>query len=192
MTWTGSLFTYQFSHAFIDFRNMVDSNGINWFDNSVIASRCSRQYSIDNPENFSTRTHNANSWGLTACDTPTGYSGLLGNNPTGFGSNNQMRNDGTVSLAGSIGSMPFLPNEVMQSIEYYYTFDNGVLVGKYGLYDSYNDEANSLWVASDVIGIDKGISLLMIENYRSELIWKYFNQAEFMARAIEVLGFEQV
>ena len=139
---------------------------------------------------FADKTHNKNSWGLTACDTPSGYSGLLGNNPTGFGHNDQTRNDGTVALCGSVGSMPFLPTEVQESIEYYYTFDNGVLVGKYGLYDSYNDEANSLWVASDVIGIDKGISLLMIENYHSELIWRCINKADFMEEAINVLGFK--
>lgn len=188
-SWFGSIFTYQFSHAFVDFRNIVDSEGIDWYDNSVKATKAGRQYCIDNPEGFV--TFNKNSWGITACDTPRGYSGLLGFPPSGF-SNNSHKNDGTIALAGSIGSMPFLPDEVTQSIIYYYTLLDGRLVGEYGLYDSYNLENNRVWIAKDVIGIDKGISLLMIENYRSELIWKYFNQAEFMDRAIEVLGFERL
>lgn len=188
-SWNGSIFTYQFSHAFIDFRNIVDARGVDWYQNSVIASQCARQYCIDNPEGFSSLSHNANSWGLTACDTPTGYSGKLGNNPTGFGSNDQTRNDGTMALCGSVGSIPFLPTEVEESIQYYYEFQGGKLVGRFGLQDSYNVE-NGLWVAEDVIGIDKGVSLLMIENHRSGLIWDYLSQADWMKQAIEVLEFE--
>jgi len=189
-SWFGSIFTYQFSHAFIDFRNIVDADGIDWFENSITATKCARQYCIDNPENFSTVTHNKNSWGLTACDTPSGYSGLLGSNPTGFGHNDQTRNDGTVALCGSVGSIPFLPEEVQESIEYYYTFDNRVLVGEFGLLDAYNNE-NNLWVANDVIGIDKGISVVMIENYRTGLIWDCLFDSNFMNRAIEVLEYEK-
>ena len=186
-SWFGSIFTYQFSHAFVDFRNIVDASGINWYENSVKATIAARQYCIDNPEGF--LAFHEDSWGLTACDTPTGYSGLLGNAPSGY-SNDAHKNDGTVALAGSIGSFPFLPNEVESSIEYYYTLLDGKLVGKYGLYDSYNLEKNRKWVANDVIGIDKGISLLMIENYRSGLVWEYFMQSEYIQTAISVLGFE--
>ena len=185
-SWFGSIFTYQFSHAFVDFRNILDPNGIDWFENSVKATQVARQYCIDNPDGY--LAFNEFSWGLTACDTPSGYSGKLGNPPTGF-NNDQHINDGTVALCGSVGSIPFLPEEVMQSIDYYYTFMEGRLVGKYGLYDSYNVQKKKIWVAEDVIGIDKGISLLMIENYRSNLVWEYFNKAEFMERAIKVLGF---
>ena len=188
MSWHGSIFTYQFSHAFIDFRNIVDANGIDWYENSVKATKAARQYCIDNPEGFV--AFGPNAWGLTACDTPTGYSGLLGNPPSGY-SNDSHKNDGTIATAGSIGSMPFLPKEVTDSVVNYYTLLDGKLVGKYGLYDSFNLEHNRVWIGKDVIGIDKGISLLMIENYRSELIWKYFMQADFMDQAIEVLGFEE-
>ena len=185
-SWFGSIFTYQFSHAFVDFRNIVDGSGVNWFENSVKATKAARQYCIDNPEGF--LAFHEDSWGLTACDTPTGYKGKLGNPPSGY-NDDAHENDGTVALAGSIGSFPFLPEEVESSIEYYYTLLDGKLVGKYGLYDAYNLEKNRKWVASDVIGIDKGISLLMIENYRSEIVWKYFMQSDYIKTAIDVLGF---
>ena len=185
-SWFGSIFTYQFSHAFVDFRNMDDPNGINWFENSVKATKAARQYCIDNPDGY--LAFNENSWGLTACDTPSGYSGKLGNPPCG--SISDLKNDGTIALAGSIGSFPFLPEEVEASIAYYYELLDGKLVGKYGLYDAYNLEGGKVWIAKDVIGIDKGISLLMIENYRSGLIWKYFMQNECIQTAIDVLGFQ--
>ena len=95
-----------------------------------------------------------------------------------------------MSLAGSIGSLPFLPKEVQSSVSYYYQFNGGALVGKYGLYDSFNLEKDFFWVAQDVIGIDKGIALVMVENYRSGLIWECINNADFMDLAIEVLGFQ--
>lgn len=185
-SWFGSIFTYQFSHSFVDFRNIVDEDGINWFENSVKATKANRQFCIDNSSTF--RTFSEDSWGTTACDTPTGYSGTLGAAPSGF-NNDAHKNDGTIALAGSIGSMPFAPTEVMSSIKNYYEAFNGGLVGKYGLYDAYNIEKDTPWIASDVIGIDKGVTLLMIENHRSNLVWDIFNNTEFMERAIKVLGF---
>ncbi|HOO75367.1 MAG TPA: glucoamylase family protein, partial [Tepiditoga sp.] len=68
-TWTGSIFTYQYTHAWIDFRKLKDRNGTNWFENSVLASKASRQYSIDMKSKYI--TFSENSWGLTACDSPT-------------------------------------------------------------------------------------------------------------------------
>lgn len=190
-SWFGSIFTYQFSHAFIDFRNIVDANGINWFENSVKATKAARQYAIDNSNKF--YTYNENSWGITACDTPKGYNGLLGSAPSG-GNNTAHKNEGTIALAGSVGSMPFLPKEVDKSLNYYYNLLDGELVGKYGLYDAYNLDYNTNrpWIAKDVIGIDKGISLLMIENQRSNFVWHYIMQNESIQNAINVLGFTNI
>ena len=188
-SWFGSLFTYQFSHAFIDFRNMVDENGVNWFDNSVNATIANYNYCVNNPEGFN--TYAKDQWGLTACDTPTGYSGLLGSLPSGSGYEKKFNNDGTVCCAGAIGSIVFAPDLVLPVFRNYATLLNGSLVCDYGFVDAFNFDGRRLWVATDVIGIDKGITLLMIENYRSELIWKHFMKLDFMEKAIEVLGFTQ-
>ena len=67
-TYCGTLFTYQFSHAWIDFRNTEDANGIDWFENSIKATKANRQYCIDNSLVY--KTFNKNSWGLTACLGP--------------------------------------------------------------------------------------------------------------------------
>ena len=73
-TYCGTLFTYQYSHAWIDFRNLIDKNGIDWFENSVKATKANREYCIDNQNNF--KTYGENSWGLTACLSPKGYVSL--------------------------------------------------------------------------------------------------------------------
>lgn len=74
-TYCGTLFTYQFSHAWIDFRNRIDDNGINWFENSQKATLANRKYCINNMDRF--KTFGENSWGLTPCIGPDGYSGRI-------------------------------------------------------------------------------------------------------------------
>ena len=178
----GGLFVYQFSHAFLDFRGKKDRRGIDWFENSVRASKANRQYCIDNP--LGLKTYGENAWGMTACDTPTGYSGALGGLPC-FG-NQQICPDGTIAPCGAIGSIVFTPEESIKAMEVY--AENDRLWGKYGFIDAYNLDVSPNWYADDFfIGIDKGISILMIENYRSGLIWKLTNQNKYIQKAFELL-----
>lgn len=183
-SWFGSIFTYQFSHAFIDFRGKVDEKGMDWYNNSVKATLAARQFCIDNQDKFT--TYGENSWGLTACDTPTGYDGLLGAPPSGT-DNSAHKSNGTIAAAGAIGSMPFTPDESIAALENYRSYPE--FVGEYGLKDSYNLDQN--WFAPDYIGIDKGISVLMIANYESELIWDLFMQNKNVIKGMERLGFTE-
>ena len=192
-SWFGSIFTYQFSHSWIDFRNIVDKDGVDWYENSVQATYANYKYCVDNSWRFD--TFSDTSWGLTACDGPKGYSGLYGT-PASGRDNTAHKVDGTVALCGAIGSICFAPEIVVPTIDYYYTALDGYLFDEeaYGFVDSYNldDPAYSYgWIASDVIGIDKGVSLLMIENYRTEFVWEVFMDCEFMDTAIKVLEFTE-
>lgn len=183
-SWFGSIFTYQFSHAFIDFRGKVDERGVDWYENSVAATLAARQYCINNADRYS--GYGENSWGLTACDTYFGYDGTQGAPPSGSG-NSQHTSNGTVAIAGAIGSMPFAPKECIAALEHYASFEK--LQGEYGLKDAYDLDRN--WYASDYVGIDKGISLLMIANYESEIIWELFMRNENVQKGMEVLGFQE-
>ena len=185
-SWFGSIFTYQFSHAFVDFRGMVDEKGVNWFDNSINATLASHAYAQDMSKDYKTLK---DGWGLTACDGPDGYSGLYGSAPSGSGSSAHLC-DGTVPPCGAIGSIAFTPTLVMETMDRYYEMLDGKLVGKYGFVDAFNLENKQRWIAEDVIGIDKGVSLLMIENYRSGLVWELFMDCDYIETAIGVLGFQ--
>ncbi len=158
-TYCGTLFTYQFSHAWIDFRNLQDKNGIDWFENSVKATKAARQYCIDNKKRY--KTYSENSWGLTACIGPNGYKSY-GAKPCLM--EIEQENDGTVAPCGAIGSIVFTPKESIELMEHLYNF-YPKLWSKYGFLDGYNLEKDKLWVSKEYIGIDKGISLIMIENY---------------------------
>lgn len=175
----GSLFTHQFSHAFIDFRNKIDRTGIDFFENSIIATMLNRNYCIHNTGK--SKSFNKNSWGITPCETPDGYVGTLGAPPClGFSTQ-----DGTVATCGSIGSIVFSPEDSIEAMNYMYENFKDKLWGKYGFKDSYNLDKN--WFCDYEIGIDKGISLLMIENYRTELIWKLVMKNKYIRKAFSIL-----
>lgn len=182
----GGLFVYQFSHAFIDFRGKKDRRGIDWFENSVRATKANRQYCIDNP--LKLKTYGENAWGMTACTTPAGYTGAMGGLPcVGM---KQLLPDGTIPPCGPIGSIVFTPEESIAAMEFFAQDEK--LWGEYGFIDAYNfDVPEGKWYAKEYIGIDKGISILMIENYRSELIWKLTNQNKYIKKAFELLEFTE-
>lgn len=185
-TYCGTLFTYQYSHAWIDFRNRKDRDGIDWFNNSIKATKANRQYCIDNQKQF--KTFNENSWGLTACLSPKGYISP-GAKPADI--DLELENDGTITPCGAIGSIVFTPEESIKAMEYYYnTFPK--LWGKYGLKDGYNLEGEKPWFAKEYIGIDKGIEIVMIENYLNGTIWKYFMKNEFVKKSMEILEIKEI
>ncbi len=159
---TGSIFTYQYSHAWIDFREFYEDE-INYFSNSVSAVKANRQFCIDNSDTY--KTYGENSWGLSACLGPEGYKGY-GAKPGGA------FNDGTIPPSGIAGSMPFDPIASLKGLKRLYMEHKDFLYGKYGFKDAFNLDKN--WWAEEYLGIDVGITALMIENYRSNLIWNRF------------------
>lgn len=183
-SWFGSIFTYQFSHAWIDFRGIVDREGVNWFDNSVAASLAHVAFASDNAARYATLGPNA--WGLTASDGPDGYNGLYGAPPSGY-DNSAHRVDDTIPPAGAIGSIIFVPDAAAAALQNYYAIDALRSDYGYGFVDAYNLSAD--WFASDVIGIDKGISLLMLANYERDLVHTIVMQNTYITRGLDRLGF---
>ncbi len=187
---TGSAFTYQWTHAFIDFRNLRDKLGRNWFENSRHAALAARRYAIDNAHRI--KGLGPNSWGMSACISPTtGYSGQYGSHPIGHG--HPLLEDGTVAPYGALSFLPFTPKESIEALEYMYRIPG--LVGKYGLYDAYSYQTKAKgdqpWIAESYLGIDKGLVLLMFENYSTQLIWKLLHQNNHIRKGFEVLLFER-
>lgn len=182
-TYCGTLFTYQFSHAWINFKGLKDKDNIDWFENSIKATKANRQYCIDNKDKF--KTYNENSWGLTACLSPNGYFSF-GAKPCGV--DLSVENDGTVTPCGAIGSIVFTPKESIKAMENYYN-NFPKLWGKYGFKDGYNLEGSKPWFAKEYIGIDKGIELIMLENYLNNTIWNYFMKNEYVQKGLRLLEF---
>ncbi len=189
-SWFGSIFTYQFSHAFIDFRNKKDEQGTDWWENSVQASLADYEYCKDNSGVHKTFRNGV--WGLTACDGVSGYCGFIGSGIRGWDPsqaapderNAYLPNVATVAPCGALGSVVFTPK---QSLEALAAFDKeSKLNGRYGLVDSYNLDKN--FYASSYIGIDKGITLCMLYNYVTDGIWTLTNGNEYLQNGLNALG----
>ena len=97
------------------------------------------------------------------------------------------KNDGTISPCGVLGSLVFTPDICIKAVENYYN-NYPKLWCKYGFKDAYNLDMNKPWYAKECIGIDKGISMIMIENYYTGLIWKYFMKNEYVKKGLKILG----
>ena len=95
-------------------------------------------------------------------------------------------NDGTVSPCGAAGSIVFTPELSMKALENFYNHYPKIW-GRYGFIDGYNLE-NGQWYSKEVIGIDKGISMIMIENYLTQLLWKHFMKNEYVQKGLEFLN----
>ena len=101
----------------------------------------------------------------------------------------QKHPDGTIPPCGPIGSIVFTPEESIAAMEFFAQDEK--LWGEYGFKDAYNLDVSPEWYSDIVIGIDKGISILMIENYRSEFIWKLMNKNKYIQKAFELLEFTE-
>ena len=119
-SWFGSIFTYQMSHAWIDFRGYSDKEKVNWFDNSVEASLAQVNFATVMAPKY--KTLGPIAWGLTACDGPDGYNGLYGTPPSGYDDKANVVDD-TISPAGAIGSIVFVPQPAQQAMLNYYSIE---------------------------------------------------------------------
>lgn len=174
------LFTHQFAHAWFDFRGKRDDHADYW-KNSVDATLAQREWCADNAASFSHWSHNM--WGVTASDSARGYVAWGG--PQG----SPAPLDGTLAPCAPAGSLPFAPNECLKALREMRKIGGPAVWQRYGFVDAFNPTTG--WVASDVIAIDVGISLLMAENTRSGLIWKYFMKAPEVTRGMALAGFRK-
>ncbi|MCX5793121.1 MAG: hypothetical protein NTY45_13030 [Elusimicrobia bacterium] len=171
------LFTHQFSHAFIDFRNKRDGFA-DYFENSVQATLANRQFCIDSSASF--KTYGENSWGLTASIGPDGYKAYGA--PPG-----PALHDGTVAPSAAAASIVFTPEYSIAAMRNYYARYRTDLWGRYGFADSFNIDRD--FFAPDAYGINVGPTVLMIENYRSGLIWRLFMSRPEVQKGMKAAGF---
>jgi len=189
------LFGHQFSHCFIDFRGLADEymrdKGIDYFENSRRATRVQRQYAIDNPHGWV--GYDSLCWGVTASDGPGDkynfgereFLGYAGRGTSGPEYN--YFDDGTIAPYGPLSSLPFAPEIVIPTIRSINEKMGDKIWGRYGYYDSFNLTAG--WVNDDFIGIDQGPMLIMIENFRTGLVWNYVMNDPVIQKGLQTLGF---
>lgn len=177
---TGSLFTYQFAHAYIDFRKL-DDKGINYFKNSCEATSANHEYSLSFAGKH--RGYSEASWGLSASVGPGGYKAYGAKPGAGL-------HDGTIAPYAALSSIVFTPDLSIKAARFFYDRYQKDLYGVYGFKDSFNLDKG--WWANEYLGIDQGITLLMLENFlNSGVVWKKFMELAPVQKWIELTGLYQ-
>ena len=173
------LFTYQYSHAWVDFRHRRELKGehIDYFENSIKATLAHRAFCISLAKEFS--GYGPNVWGISASDSIKGYV-AWGGPPR------DPAIDGTVVPYAAAGSLMFIPQLALAALRTMREKYGERIYGKYGFADAFNP--NTGWVDSDVIGIDLGITLLSAENARTGNFWRWFMRNRVIHRAMRLVG----
>lgn len=170
----GPLFWAHYSYLGLDPRDLKDQYGDYWELNRNHALIHYR-HCVENPHNY--KGYGEDCWGLTSSYSMRGYAG-----------HQPSRDLGVISPTAALSSFPYTPEESMSFLKFLYSPERDSLIGKYGPYDAFSFEHN--WYLPHYLAIDQGPIPVMIENYRTGLLWKLFMQAPEVKEGLNRLGFE--
>jgi len=157
----GPLFFTHYSYMGFDPHRLHDRYTSSYFDNNRNLALVNRGYSIANPKHFA--GYGPNAWGLTASDGPMGYLPHAPDNGS---------DDGTLTLTGALASFPYTPEASLAAFNHFYRDLGDQLWDIYGPRDAFNPSQN--WVSNIYMGLNQAPITVMIENYRTGLVWKSF------------------
>jgi hypothetical protein len=172
----GPLFFTHYSYMGFDPRGWRD-RFTDYFENNRHIALINRAYCIDNPKKF--KGYGERCWGLTAADGPKGY---VPYEP------DPKLDDGTMAPTGAISSFPYTPDHSMKALKYFYRQLGDRLWNVYGFQDAFNLTED--WFARIYMGLNQAPMAVMIENYRTGLIWKLFMSNPEIRPALQRIGFK--
>ena len=175
---TGPLFWAHYSYLGLNPTNLSDQYANYWTLNKN-HTEINYAYCVDNPLNYF--KYGSDCWGLTASYSRNddGTIGYLAHQPG---------NDiGVISPTAAISSIPYTPEKSLAAMQFFYS-KSDILLGPAGFYDAFSPKDN-YWVADAYLAIDQGPQIIMIENYRTGLIWNLFMQNQDVQNGLNTLGF---
>jgi hypothetical protein len=156
----GPLFWVQYSY--LGLNPHFSDDYANYWEQNVNATLINYSYCVANPLNFV--GYSDSCWGLTASDNQSGYDAHSPSNDLGV-----------ITPTAALSSFPYTPAESMKALKFFYYTLGDKLWGPYGFYDAFN--LTEGWYATSTLAIDQGPIIVMIENYRSKLLWNLFMSA---------------
>jgi hypothetical protein len=167
------LFWSHYSYLGLDPRGLRDRYADYWQHNRN-HTLLNRKYCIENPSKF--KGYGEDCWGLTASYSVKGYA-----------AHSPARDLGVISPTAALSSFPYTPEYSMQALKHFY-YDLGDRIwGEYGFHDAFSEQKN--WYPQRYLAIDQGPIIVMIENYRSGLLWKLFMSCPEVRDGLKKLGF---
>ncbi len=195
--YAGPLFIHQFSHAWIDFRGIRDrfmrEKGCDYFENSRRATYVQREYAIRNPRSFI--GYDEDCWGLSAGDGPSVEPRLVAGRRQafyGYAARGAPHgpDDGTIDGSSTVASLVFAPEIVLPALRKLYARGSrgeGKLVRASGFNATANEPDG--WISQGEFGLDQGMIVLMIENFRSGLLWRLSRSCTIIQAGLRRAGF---
>jgi hypothetical protein len=197
--YAGPLFVHHFSHAWIDFRGIRDEfmreKQSDYFENSRRAACIHREYAQRNPHEFA--GYDENCWGLSACDGPSDEQPDVSNETRrlfGYAARGVPYgpDDGTLSPSSVLASLPFAPEIVLPALRNMMArYPEMVSKGRFAscFNPTFSDVDGHAWVSPGHYGLDQGIVLMMIENHRSQRIWRLLRDCPYVVAGLRRAGF---
>ncbi|PWT74598.1 MAG: beta-glucosidase [Bacteroidetes bacterium] len=170
----GPLFFSHYSFLGINPNGLSDAYANYWTQDTAHA-RINYLYCVNNPGHFAGYSNSC--WGLTASDEQNGYDA---HSPT--------NDKGVITPTAAISSLPYTPQESMSALRFFYYKLGDKIWGQYGFIDAFN--LTNVWYDSDFLAIDQGPQIIMIENYRSSLLWNLFMSCPEIKSGMKKLGFQ--
>ena len=207
------LFGHQYSHMFIDFRGIRDAfcrtqsadAPFDYFINSQRGVAEQQRYAVENRMGW--KGYSADVWGLTACDGPGDFKQVIDGREREFFSYSARgpgeRDDGTIAPTAAASSLPFAPEAVTHCVKSMKRLYGRGIYTEYGFLDSFNPTLTRRdgalqhgkivpgvgWVDGDYLGIDQGPIVVMTENHRSDIVWRFMRGEPNLTRGLKAAGF---
>jgi len=169
----GPLFFSHYSFLGLNPKGLKDRYA-NYWEQNLNHTLINREHCIRNPNHF--KGYGENCWGLTASDT---YDGYAAHSPT--------EDLGTITPTAALSAFPYTPEYSMKALKHFYYDLGDQIWSEYGFVDAFNESKN--WVASSHLAIDQGPIIVMIENYRTGLLWKLFMSCPEIQKGLKKLDF---
>jgi hypothetical protein len=198
--YAGPLFVHQFSHAWIDFRGIRDQfmreKGIDYFENSRRATLVQRDYAIRNPRGFT--GYGQDRWGLSAGDGPSVQpQAVEGRRQAFYGYAARGvpwgPDDGTVAGASTLASIVFAPEIALPAVRAMVAARPG-RHGEWARASGFNETALGPvaggWTSEGEFALDQGLTVLMVENFRTGLLWRLLRDSPSIQSGLRRAGFK--
>jgi hypothetical protein len=171
----GPLFWAHYSYLGLDPRGLKDKYADYWVLN-VNQTLINHKWCSLNPKHY--KGYSDSRWGLTASYSPKGYAAHAPG---------ELSDLGVISPTAALSSLPYTPEASMAALKDFYYNLGDKIWGKYGFYDAFSEQDD--WFPQRYLAIDQGPAVVMIENYRSGLLWNLFMKSPDVLKGLNILGF---
>jgi hypothetical protein len=172
----GPLFWSHYSFLGLDPRELKDRYADYWKENTTQAL-INYQWCVNNPNQYT--GYGPDSWGLTSSYSIKGYASHAPSTE---------RDLGVLAPTAALSSFPYTPDQSMAAMKHWYRSLKNKIYGPYGFYDAFSEQFN--WYPQKYLAIDEGPIVVMMENYRTGLLWKLFMSCPEVKTGLKKLGFK--